>query len=91
MGSIAIYGQNHHLGNLNMGRPLRWVVWGMADLSSANLLDRTGDEAHAMDQPPSIGSVAPVMSCPAGLHRKTAIAPTASMAMKRRVGCRLAR
>ena len=30
-----------------------------------------------MDQPPSIGSVAPVMSCPAGLHRKTAIAPTA--------------
>ena len=47
--------------------------------------------AHAMDQPPSIGRVAPVMSCAAGLHRKTAIAPTPSMATNRPVGCRVAR
>lgn len=47
--------------------------------------------AHAMDQPPSIGRVAPVMSCAASLHRKTAIAPTASMAINRPVGWRAAR
>jgi hypothetical protein len=47
--------------------------------------------AYAMDQPPSIGRVAPVMSCAAGLHRKTVIAPTASMAINRPVGWRVAR
>src|SRR5947208_11705740 len=67
------YRQNHHLRNLNMGR-----------LVQRKLIV----SAHAADQPPSIGMVAPVMSCAAGLHRKAAVAPTFSIATKRRLGWR---
>jgi hypothetical protein len=84
--SVAIYGQNQHLRNLNMG----WLVQRNASVIR-NLLPGLADNAHATDHPPSIGSVAPVMSCAAGLHRKAAIAPTASRATNRPVGCRVAR
>jgi len=105
IGSIAIYGQNHHLRNLNM-RQLVQRKDGRPDMPPAapvttafrldastivDLLTGTADNAHAMDQPPSIGSVAPVISCAAGLHRNAAIAPTASRATNRPVGWRLAR
>src|SRR5215207_9877906 len=84
IGSIAIYRQNHHLHNLT-------TAFRLDASTIVDLLNGTADDAHAMDQPPSIGSVAPVISCAAGLHRKAAIAPTPSMATNRPVGCRLER
>src|SRR3954464_6973106 len=105
IGSIAIYGQNHHLRNPNMrrlvqrkdGRPGMppaapvTTAFRLDASTIVDLLSGTADDAHATDQPPSIGSVAPVISCAAGLHRNAAIAPTASSATTRPVGWRVAR